>query len=245
MLEEFDKYVSNYNLEDINIKLKYNHSYRVMKLSEKYATMLGFSEYDIKLATVIGLLHDIGRFEQLKVYHTYEDAISIDHALYGIKELFEKGHIKKFWKNEEDYELIRFAIYNHNKFKIEKTEDERILMHTHLIRDTDKIDIMFLLGYLKELDLKADDSEISEDMITSARNHKQAIINKALNNNDNIAKHFAFAFDIYNDICLEEFKSNMEYFYNQVEKNNTFKEIYEITLNYINERMDKNVRTKV
>ena len=30
MLEAFDKYVSNYDLNDEKIKLKYNHSIRVM-----------------------------------------------------------------------------------------------------------------------------------------------------------------------------------------------------------------------
>ena len=85
MKEEFDKYVQNYDLNNIDIKRKYRHSYRVMNLSKRYATLLGFSKEDIELATVIGLLHDIGRFEQLKVYHTYDDTKSIDHALYGSK----------------------------------------------------------------------------------------------------------------------------------------------------------------
>ena len=40
MLEEFEKYISKYDLNDENIKLKYNHSLRVMKLSEKYALTL-------------------------------------------------------------------------------------------------------------------------------------------------------------------------------------------------------------
>ena len=40
--KEFDDYVSNYDLNDINIKLKYNHSYRVMSLSKKYSKKIGF-----------------------------------------------------------------------------------------------------------------------------------------------------------------------------------------------------------
>ena len=115
--KEFDDYVSNYDLNDINIKLKYNHSYRVCKLSEKYAKELGYSKEDIELASLIGLLHDIGRFEQLKVFHTYNDKNSIDHAEYGIKVLFEDGLINKFWNKKEDYDLIKFAIKNHNKYR--------------------------------------------------------------------------------------------------------------------------------
>ena len=52
MKEEFYKYVSNYNLDDDNIRLKYDHSIRVMELSRKYAEILGFSDYDIRLATL-------------------------------------------------------------------------------------------------------------------------------------------------------------------------------------------------
>ena len=85
MLEvAFDKYVSNYDLSNELIKLKYDHSYRVMELSIKYAKELEFSESDIELCKIIGLLHDFGRFEQLKVYNTFDDNKSIDHADYSV-----------------------------------------------------------------------------------------------------------------------------------------------------------------
>ena len=99
MLEEFTKYVSNYDLNDSKIRLKYNHCIRVMNLSHKYATILGFSKTDIELATLIGLLHDIGRFEQIKQYDSYDDLKTIDHADYSVEQLFKHNLIEKFWKN--------------------------------------------------------------------------------------------------------------------------------------------------
>ena len=42
MKEEFDKYVSNFDLSNEKTNLKYKHSYRVMALSEKYAKLLKF-----------------------------------------------------------------------------------------------------------------------------------------------------------------------------------------------------------
>ena len=143
MNQEFEKYIKNYDLNNKEIHKKYLHSYRVMNLSKKYATLLGWKSHDIKLATIIGLLHDIGRFEQLKIYHTYNDTKSIDHASYGVKILFKDNLIKKFWKDENDYEIIKFAIENHNKYEIEKTNNQRALMHAKLIRDTDKLDIIY------------------------------------------------------------------------------------------------------
>ena len=93
MKEAFDKYVNNYDLNNKDIKKKYLHSYRVMSLSKKYAQLLGWNKHDIELASLIGLLHDIGRFEQLKIYNTFDDSKSIDHAHYGVIELFEKWYM--------------------------------------------------------------------------------------------------------------------------------------------------------
>ena len=53
MIEEFNKYVSNYDLNNKDIRLKYNHSFRVMELSEKYANLLGLYEEDVKCCCVI------------------------------------------------------------------------------------------------------------------------------------------------------------------------------------------------
>lgn len=242
MIEEFDKYVSNYDLNNSDIKLKYNHSYRVMKLSRKYATLLGFNEHDIELATLIGLLHDIGRFEQLRVYNTYNDSKSVDHALYGVQELFDKNIIKKFWNNEEDYEIIKFSILNHNKYEIPFTNDERMLKHAKLIRDTDKLDILFLEGYLHELNIKATNDDISSKVLEQFYNHK-SILNKSEKNiNDDITITFAFVFDINYDICLKEIRKNYEYFYKQIDGKDKFEKIYLEVLKYIDERIDKNVR---
>lgn len=242
MLEEFDRYISNYDLNDENIRLKYNHSYRVMKLSEKYAKLLNFSENDIKLAGLIGLLHDIGRFEQLRTYGSFYDYKTVDHANYAIEILFDKGLIKKFWNNEEDYEIIKTSIKYHNKIKLPKMKDKRIYKHANLIRDTDKLDIIYLLGYLGELDTKATNDKITGEIYEKIMNHEFAKYDNIKNSNDLIAIHFAYAFDIYNDVCLHEFKNNLYYYYKQVNNERIFKQIYDKINNYIDERIDKNAR---
>ena len=119
MLEVFNEYVSNYDMNNLKIKLKYDHSIRVMELSLKYARLLGFSEEDINLAYIIGLLHDIGRFEQAKRFDSYVDLETIDHADLGCEILFGENVIQKFDINEKYYEIIKKAITNHNKHEIE------------------------------------------------------------------------------------------------------------------------------
>ncbi len=245
MLEAFDKYVNNYDMNDVNIKLKYDHSYRVMNLSKKYATLLGFNEKDIELATLIGLLHDIGRFEQLRVYHSYNDRKTIDHADYSVTQLFDKNEIEKFTKNKEDYEIIKFAIKNHNKYEIPEIDNERAILHAKLIRDTDKIDILYLLGQLGELNQKGNDIPLSKEIVDYIKKHESIDRKYVVSKNDGIAAQLAFAFNIYNDICMEEIKTNTRYFYEQIDKEEIFKEVYKIIDDYIDERIDNNVRDKV
>ena len=239
MIEEFNKYAGNYDLDDSNIKLKYDHSLRVMNLSNKYSKILGFSEDDVKLATLIGLLHDIGRFEQLKVYNTFSDSISIDHASYGIKVLFEDGIIKNFDCKEEDYEIIRFAIEYHNKIAIPNIDNERALMHAKLIRDTDKLDILYLMGYLKQLEIETVDVPVTQEVRNAIFNHEQADKKVTKNSNDKVATTLAYAFDVNYDACLEEFKRNIGYYYNAIDRKEIFNDIYDEVIKYIDERMIK------
>ena len=79
----FKEYVSNYDINDGKIALKYNHILRVAEIAKKIATDLELSEEDILLAELIGIFHDIGRFEQVKRFNTFVDRDSINHGEYG------------------------------------------------------------------------------------------------------------------------------------------------------------------
>ena len=237
MLEVFDNYVKGYDLTNEGIKAKYNHSYRVMELSEKYARLLNFNEEDIEIAKIIGLLHDYGRFEQYKKYHSFDDE-NMDHADYSAYMLFNKGEIEKLSVPKEYYEIIEFAIKNHNKVSIPPVNDNRKLMHAKLIRDVDKLDIIYLLGYLKQLNLKTKDEMVSKEILESFNKHKTIDRKLCQNASDRIVVMFAFVFDINNDICLRELKRNYKYFYKRL-KDKKFIDIYLEVLKYINERIDR------
>lgn len=166
----FKKYTDNYDTSDEKIKLKVDHTYRVAALSERIARSLGLGDDDTNLAWLIGMLHDIGRFEQLKNYGTFSDAESIDHAHYGVELLFEDGIIEKFVgenaakdlkgtkdlketavksENEEketkeisELDILRTAIWNHSAYHVEEGLTDRVKMFCNIIRDADKIDIL-------------------------------------------------------------------------------------------------------
>ena len=242
MIVEFKKYVDNYDKRSKAIKRKYKHSLRVMQLAKKYATLLNFSEEDIELATLIGLLHDIGRFDQSKLYHTFDDSKSFDHAEYGVKILFDNNIIDMFRKNKKNDNIIKFAISNHNKLVIANhNKTERELLHAKLIRDVDKIDILYQAGELHEIKIMTTKEKISPKVLESIKNHKPVLKKDALNKNDRIALLFSFAFDINNSICLEEVKNNIIELYERVkDKYERLKPVYEEVLNYLNNKTNKN-----
>ena len=142
----FNEYVKKYNANDGKIALKIAHILRVADLSKKIAISLNLSEEDIELAELIGLLHDIGRFEQVRIYNTFIDKISINHGEYGIKVLFEDNLIEKFNVDEKYYKIIKTAILNHNRSEIEEGLTDVELLHSKIIRDSDKLDIFYVLS---------------------------------------------------------------------------------------------------
>ena len=143
--QELKKYIEKYDFSNPRIKLKAAHIYRVADVSKQIATELNLTKEEIDLAELIGLLHDIGRFEQLRIYDTFKDRESVNHAEMGVKVLKENNFIEKFCNEDKYYDIIYTAILNHNKYKIEEGLDKETLLQSKIIRDADKIDILNLL----------------------------------------------------------------------------------------------------
>lgn len=89
ILSEFKKYTDAYDPSDPKIRLKIEHTYEVAKMCEDIAKSLSLSEEDCLIAWTCGMLHDIGRFEQVKQYGTFFDSLSVDHAAFGADILFK------------------------------------------------------------------------------------------------------------------------------------------------------------
>ena len=141
-VKTFREYVSGYNAEDEKVRLKIEHTYRVAELCEKIALWLKLPEEEADLAWLIGMLHDIGRFEQLKNYGTFNDALSIDHAECGAEILFVQGKIRDYAPEDTEDELIRTAVAGHSAYRIPEGLTDRTQRFCHIIRDADKIDIL-------------------------------------------------------------------------------------------------------
>lgn len=142
----FQRYTAKYDITRDMIRLKLEHTYRVCSLCERIAKSLSLPQEEVDLAWILGLLHDIGRFEQQRLYGTFNDAESIDHAQYGAGILFEgldeSISIRDFLDDDTEDGVIRTAVYWHSAYRLPAELDERTRMFCDLLRDADKIDII-------------------------------------------------------------------------------------------------------
>lgn len=141
--QRFLEFTSNYDLKDDNVKRKELHSLRVMEQAKNIAEKMNLPQEEIELATLIGLLHDIGRFEQYKRHQTYSDLQTFNHGEFGADYLKEENRIREYTDNNQYDDIIDKAIRNHSKNEIEIGLTEKELLHAKLIRDADKLDIFY------------------------------------------------------------------------------------------------------
>lgn len=242
--KEFDNYARNYDLEDETINIKYYHIYRVMDIAGQIAQSLNLSEEEINLAKIIGLLHDIARFEQYRRFHTFSDIKSIDHGDYGAEILKQNDFIRKFVETDQYDNIILKAVKNHNKFKIEEGLTEKELLFSKIVRDADKIDIYFeiyTMFYQDPEDIEAvEESTIRDEYME--RILKNEDIERKMDNNvmDQFLILLCFVFD-YNFKYSFEIMYREDYINKMLErfnfKNNDTKEkmekIREVLNNYI------------
>lgn len=197
---EFDNYAKQYDIEDETLNRKYYHIYRVMKIAGEIAESLKLSEEEIQIAKIVGLLHDIARFEQYKRYKTFSDVKSIDHGDFGAEILKKDNFIRKFVETDEYDEIIIKSVKNHNKFKIEENLSDKELLYSKIARDADKLDIFFEILTMFYKDLKEieilENGTISEEIMEQVINEKQVLIKRGINNVDKFIIILCFTFDL-------------------------------------------------
>lgn len=105
----FQEYTDRYDSTNPKIKLKIDHTYRVADLCEQIAQSLELSAAEVDLAWLSGMLHDVGRFEQLRRYNTFSDAQSVDHARFAVELLYDDGLIADYVPEISTTELVADA----------------------------------------------------------------------------------------------------------------------------------------
>lgn len=221
MADVFAKYTSAYNISDEKISLKVKHTYRVAALCDRIARSLKLSDYDTDLAWAAGLVHDVGRFEQIRNFGTFSDADSIDHAHYAVNILFDNGKLADYFGDGnpcvykyieeggtgtkdgyESFNIIKKAIWNHSTYRIEEGLGERTVLFCNIIRDADKLDIFKVVNDTPLESMYNIDkneipySEISSEVMQALREKHAVLRNLKKTPADYMAGYIALVFEL-------------------------------------------------
>ena len=169
LVKLYDEYVDTYREADgklpVMMQLKRTHTAFVVKNAELIADGEGFTSEEREVALAAALLHDTGRYEQLKRYNTFRDSDSVDHAVFSHDIVKEKGWLDQvsgfgfqvsgsgFQVSDGGKEVILKAVLYHNRRdlppEIEQSNNpnSRTLLGaaSHTVRDADKLDIFRVL----------------------------------------------------------------------------------------------------
>ena len=204
-IEKFKEYTDKYLLKNKKHKLKVDHTYRVMELCEKIAKSLNLSEEEVSLAKVCGLLHDIARFEQLDIFETFADSKSIDHGDLGYYILKKDNFIDMFNDNKKFNSIILNSVKYHNKLSIPNNLSKEEALYTKIVRDADKLDILYLIT-TDDIKIDIQDDLISDNVLNSILNNKTINKTEVKTNADRICVWFGFLFFINFDYSIKYLK---------------------------------------
>ena len=144
---KYNAYVDTFRDKDgllpIMMKLKLEHTQRVVEDARRVMTGEGWGMDDFQLGEATALLHDTARYSQLKEYKTFRDSDSFDHAAQAVKIIREQR-----WLDDlaaEIREAILTAVAVHNKRDVPEAVKGQAQKLSWLVRDADKLDILHLL----------------------------------------------------------------------------------------------------
>ena len=162
----YDAYVDTYREADGQLptmmRLKRIHTALVVKNAELIADGEGFAPDEREVAVAAALLHDTGRYEQLRRYNTFKDSDSVDHAVFShdivkslgwLDQVKDGGEDKGEGEDELRKDAILKAVLYHNRRDLPKeVENPSFTSHlrltslaSHTVRDADKLDIFRVL----------------------------------------------------------------------------------------------------
>jgi hypothetical protein len=143
----FDEYVGRFYGDDeyvnAHIRLKQDHTRRTGEEMLYLAGELALDDNQTRVAEVIALFHDIGRFSQFATYRTHNDSRSVDHCRLGVEVLEREGILDSLPREERRW--VQTAIEDHGRKTLPADLKGQTLLFAKLIRDADKIDIFHIV----------------------------------------------------------------------------------------------------
>ena len=145
LAELYDAYVDTFRGADGELppmmRLKRVHTTHVVENARAIAAGEGFDAETARVCDAAALLHDTGRYEQLRRYNTFRDSDSVDHAVFSHDIVVEKGWLD----GDPQREAILTAVLVHNRRDVPDNLDLLTNDAVHTVRDADKLDIFRVL----------------------------------------------------------------------------------------------------
>ena len=113
----------------------------------------------------------------------------------SVSEGLFQNDLPRPWRHPDSWRGIKY----HNKYDLPDDLTVREKLHAKIIRDADKLDILYAFSNPRLLELKEDDSDISEDVKKEFFLHEPVKRVNVKNVNDRIIVLLSFAFDLYYD----------------------------------------------
>ena len=126
-----------------SVRARRDHTYKVCEAMEVICADMQLDGTTKTLAELCALLHDVGRFEQIRRFHTISDRQSVNHAELSVQFLKDANVLEAL--TEEDREAVYGAIFYHNALEVPESASGRDRLLMELIRDADKLDIYRVL----------------------------------------------------------------------------------------------------
>lgn len=127
--------IKKYELNENNILRKVIHSFDVAKNCFSVACNKRLKENERNLCYLIGLLHDIGRFEQWTKFKTYDDNQSVDHGELSYDILNNLDCECLFNLNKDEVNILKESIRFHTKPYLGK--NKKTIKFNDILKDSD------------------------------------------------------------------------------------------------------------
>ncbi len=148
LLKCFEEYIKKIDMSSSWAKAKYFHSLKSMDLVKVIAGNIGiFNEEELVVLELIGLFHDIGNFKD-ESFNYLDNNSDEDSAMKSINILFDEGIIRKITDDTKYDNMIKLAIFCHNKDGLPKNLDAKTVTVCNIMKDIHNIEeIRMVLNY--------------------------------------------------------------------------------------------------
>lgn len=156
--------IKDYDLSETNLLRKAIHSFDVARNCFSVACNRQLNARERNLCYLIGLFHDIGRFEQWRLYQTYDDVKTVDHGELSYQILSAIKDESFFNLDKTEFHLMKEAIRYHTKPYL--GTDENVIKFNNILKDSDAFaNVISIANGMQQMTVEEDG--VSEEILNA------------------------------------------------------------------------------